>query len=169
MIKADHIHTCIVPNDILLGEIRKLVAEGHPVKFRVRGYSMLPFIVGDRDSVRLVKTNVYQPKDIVLAEIQPGHYVLHRIVSIAGNQPEDSVILMGDANMKEQEHCYINNLAGRVDRIFRNCNEIDPYSSTERIAVYCWQLLMPLRRWLIGVYRCAYLRYQNKICRNKKI
>jgi len=167
MIKTDHIQTCIVPNDILLGEIRKLVAEGHPVKFRVRGQSMLPFIVGDRDSVRLVKTTLYRPKDIALAEIRPGHFMLHRIVSVAGNQPKDSVTLMGDANLKEQEHCRIDNLAGRVDRIFRNGKEIDPHGRTERIAVYCWLLLMPLRRWLLGVYRRTYLRHHNKTCSNK--
>ncbi len=169
MIKTDHIQTCTVPNDIMLGEIRKLVAEGHPVKFRVRGQSMLPFIVGDRDSVRLVKTNVYCPQDIALAEIQPGHYVLHRIVSVTGQQPKDSVILMGDANLKEQEHCSVGDLAGIVDRIFRHCNEIDPHSRTEQMAVYCWQLLTPLRRWLLAVYRRTYLRHQNNNCTNTKI
>ena len=45
----------IVPNDVMLGEVRKMIAEDHSVTIKVKGRSMLPFIVGERDSVRLVK------------------------------------------------------------------------------------------------------------------
>ena len=43
----------IVPNAILLAEVSALVQEGKQVELLTKGCSMLPFIVGDRDSVRL--------------------------------------------------------------------------------------------------------------------
>ena len=61
---------------------------------------MLPFIVGDRDSVRLRKEPV-AVGDAVLAEIAPGRYVLHRIISLV----KDRVVLMGDGNLSGVETC----------------------------------------------------------------
>jgi hypothetical protein len=143
----------IVPNAIMLAEVGKLIAEGHPVTIKVKGSSMLPFIVGDRDSVRIIGSRPFFIKDIVLAEISPGHYVLHRIEHLTGNEPDDEVTLMGDGNLIGREHCKVSNLVGRVDRIFRNGKEIDPYSRSERMAVSIWLRLLFVRRWLLGIYR----------------
>ena len=37
----------------LMGEVERVIAEGKSVRLPVRGRSMLPFIVGGRDSVEL--------------------------------------------------------------------------------------------------------------------
>ncbi|MGN0188727.1 MAG: hypothetical protein ACI395_04355 [Candidatus Cryptobacteroides sp.] len=42
-----------VPNDELIPQIGLLLGEGMEVTMSVKGYSMLPFIVGGRDSVVL--------------------------------------------------------------------------------------------------------------------
>lgn len=39
-----------VPNSVLLPEVERLLREGRRVTLRTRGHSMLPFIVGCRDS-----------------------------------------------------------------------------------------------------------------------
>lgn len=59
-----------VPNSVLLPEVERLLREGRRVTLRTRGHSMLPFIVGGRDSVVLrPPTLPLQPGRIVLALI----------------------------------------------------------------------------------------------------
>lgn len=151
--QKDRMEVHVVPNDVLLSEVRQLLSEGHPVTIKVKGSSMLPFIVGNRDKVRLVVSRVYLPKDIVLAEIAPGRYVLHRIKEITGSGTSLGVTLMGDGNLVGCEHCSLSDIAGKVDCIFRNRKEVDPTSRRERIAVDIWLRLTPIRRWLLAIYR----------------
>lgn len=151
-------HVRILPNEILLGEVKKLVEEGHPVTLRVKGNSMLPFIVGERDSVRLIKANTYHIGDIALAEIHKGHYVLHRIISISGEGPDANIELMGDGNIKGTEQCKRKNLAAVADGILRNGKMVDPYSFSEKNAALWWRRLLPVRRWILAVLRRTTLR-----------
>ena len=71
-----------LPNEIFIPEIARLVAEGKQVVFTPTGVSMRPFIEGGVDNVTLVQPDALQVGDIVLAEIQPQHYVLHRIYAL---------------------------------------------------------------------------------------
>ena len=57
----------VVPNSILLGEVRSLLAEGKDVVIPTKGNSMLPFIRGGRDSVNLRRLDTLEVGDIVLA------------------------------------------------------------------------------------------------------
>jgi len=139
----------IVPNDVMLGEVRKMIAEGHSVTIKVKGVSMLPFIVGERDSVRLVKPTALKERDIVLAEIDEGHYVLHRIKRIEPNR----ITLMGDGNLKGMEYCRPKDVAGKVDLIFRNGKNVNPNASDEQRNVGIWLTLTPIRRILLAIYR----------------
>ena len=143
----------IVPNDVMLGEVRKMIAEGHSVTIKVKGVSMLPFIVGDRDSVRLVKPSRLKERDIVLAEIDEGHYVLHRIKRIEPTR----ITLMGDGNLRGLEFCRPKDIAGKVEVIFRNGKSIDPWTSSEQQKVGIWLALTPIRRILLAIYRRVFL------------
>lgn len=104
----------LVPNAILLSEVSSLLAEGKEVELKTKGYSMLPFIVGDRDSVRLRQETVSEG-DVVLAEIAPRHYVLHRIVSMN----EGAVTLKGDGNLVGTEHCRPEDIKGKAVAVIR--------------------------------------------------
>ena len=73
------------PNDKFLPEVVRLLDEGHTVTLRLRGYSMRPFLENNRDKALLTKAGDIKKGDPVLAEISPGHYVLHRIVDISGS------------------------------------------------------------------------------------
>lgn len=139
----------IIPNDVLLGEVRRLIAEGHAVVLRVKGASMWPFVVGGRDSVRLVRPDGLRERDIVLAEIAAGHYVLHRIRRIEAGD----VTLMGDGNLRGVEHCRAEDVVGRVEAIVRRGREVNPYSTAERRRVALWLWLTPIRRWLLAAGR----------------
>ena len=90
----------VVANDIIVPEIARLVAEGTKVAFTPKGVSMLPFILGGRDSVVLMKAEDPRIGDIALARIGTS-YVLHRIIGIEA----DVVTLMGDGNVAGTEKC----------------------------------------------------------------
>ena len=139
----------IVPNDVMLGEVRKMIAEDHSVTIKAKGRNMLPFIVGERDSVRLVKPSDLKVRDIVLAEIDEGHYVLHRIVRIEPTR----ITLMGDGNVKGIEYCRPKDVAGKVEVIFRNNKSINPWASSEQRKVGIWLALKPIRRILLAIYK----------------
>ena len=152
----------IVSNEVMLEEVRRMIAEGHSVTIKVKGRSMLPFIVGDRDSVQLVKPGLLKERDIVMAEIQKGHYVLHRISFMAG----ESIVLMGDGNLRGKECCQLKDVIGKVNRIIRNGKEIDLYKKEEQIKVNIWLHLLPIRSWLLFFYRHCYLRWKDNFAQN---
>ena len=74
----------------------KLVDEGLAVTLPVKGRSMLPFILGGRDSVVLTRPVDIREGDVVLARIDGRRFVLHRVIEIAGNPDAGS----GDADRK---------------------------------------------------------------------
>jgi hypothetical protein len=148
----------VVPNEILLDEVKDLINEGHPVIIKVRGNSMLPFIIGDKDSVRLIYKASYKVGDIVLAEVSKGHYVLHRIFSMFGNR----VTLMGDGNINIYEHCKISDIVAGVDVIYHNGVEKSPYKKFTETQVQVWKKMHPIRRWLLAVYRRTLYKFQKK-------
>ena len=96
-------------NAEFLPKVVELLNEGHTVTLRLRGVSMRPFLEDNRDKALLTKPVSPKIGDPVLAEIWKGHFVLHRIVNIEG----DNVTLLGDGNLS-CEHCKLENIVGAV-------------------------------------------------------
>lgn len=134
----------VLPNEILLGEVSDMLAEGMEVIIMTKGNSMLPFIIGDRDSVKLKKMDGIGIGDIVLAEITKGHYVLHRVFEMDG----DRVTLMGDGNLKGTEKCLTSDIKGTVTDIITPSGRHKKVTSGKY-----WRKLMPFRRIILGIYR----------------
>ena len=105
----------ILPNAILLGEVTRLLEEGRQVVIMTKGASMSPFIRGDRDSVELSRMDTVEVGDIVLCQLTPGHYVLHRVHALDG----DAVQLKGDGNLDSTESCTLKDVCGTVTAILR--------------------------------------------------
>ncbi|MBQ8837844.1 MAG: S24/S26 family peptidase [Bacteroidales bacterium] len=143
----------VLPNDVLLPQVGELLAEGKVVTMAVKGVSMLPFIVGGRDSVTLVRPDVLKTGDIALAQIRKGYFVLHRIISIEG----DIVTLMGDGNVRGCEKCRKKDVMGIAVRILKNGKETDCRSRMHLLNARLWRLLLPVRRYLLAVYRRVFL------------
>ncbi len=151
--------TLTLPNDILLGEAVRLIRSGHEIVLKTKGCSMLPFIIGDWDSVVLQDIRDSQdnwlPKkgDVVLAEIQPGQYVLHRYVRSYDRQGIEMAHLMGDGNLNGGEDCPIGRIQARAVAIVR------PDGKRRRVPkAKCWAALKPARRWLLAIYRRSLLK-----------
>ncbi len=134
----------VISNDILFAAVKDLVDEGRSVTIRPKGDSMLPFIRSDRDDVTLERvTSPLSVGDIVLFRYN-GKYVLHRIYSIR----KDGMTLMGDGNLKGQEHCSESDVIGIVTTITKeNGRKVKPGKAR------LWMALKPLRRWLLAIYR----------------
>lgn len=140
--------TVIMANHTLVAEISRLVNEGSQVTFVPKGYSMNPFIRGGRDSVVLTKDENILPLDIVLANVG-NTFVIHRIIAIDG----DNITLMGDGNISGNEHCLRRDILAKVVKIIKDDKQIDCTGKSHRRKAMIWQKLLPVRRYLLGIYR----------------
>ncbi len=131
-----------MPNEVLLGAVEQMLDEGREVVITPKGNSMLPFIRGDRDSVRLQKKDSLEIGDIVLVNLG-NRYILHRIIAIDG----DNVTLMGDGNVKGTEACRRESVCGTVTGIQRDGKMRNPGKGR------LWGRLLPVRRYLLAIRR----------------
>ena len=137
----------VVPNKILLAEVESLLREGHTVTLMTKGNSMLPFIRGDIDSVRLERFGEPAIGSAVLARIAPGQYVLHRLIAVDGQ----NATLHGDGNLRGDEHCRLSDICGVATGIVRpNGKVCGPFND----AAARWRKLpYTVRRYILGIYR----------------
>lgn len=135
-----------IANEILLEEAATLMAEGREVTFTPLGYSMLPFIRGGKDSVKLKKNPAVEVGDIILVRL-PGHYVLHRCIKVDGNK----LTLMGDGNIAGTESCTLADVLGTVTEIQKGKKTVVPGKGK------FWRSIKPLRRYILAIYRRLFL------------
>lgn len=140
-----------LPNDVMLGSVRDLIKEGHPVVIMTKGVSMLPFIEGKKDSVLLVAPEGLKPGDIALAEVVPGRYVLHRVRGVSA----DRVVLQGDGNYRGQEVCPPGQVCAKVKEIQHpDGSSTDPASGRQQRRWRRWVAVPPIvRRYWLALYR----------------
>ena len=153
----------------IIEEAIRLVGEGVSVTLPVNGNSMLPFIIGGKESVilqkpfdRLRDRTVGEPQsavgepveprvgDGVLAWVKGGYYVVHRIIATDG----DAVTLMGDGNLAITEQCARSDIKALVTHVVDadgRRREID--CLWRRWAARLWWHLRSIRRYLLALYR----------------
>ena len=135
-------------NEIIEEAIR-LVREGVNVTLPVNGNSMLPFIIGGKESVILHRPGLIDVGDVVLAWVDGNRYVVHRIIKL----DYDRVTLMGDGNLTT-EHCALSDIKARVTHVVSADNKKrDLYSRWRVRAAKLWYWLRPIRRYLLAIYR----------------
>lgn len=143
----------LLSNELFFIEVSRLLSQGRFVTLRSKGNSMLPFIVDGRDSVVLHAIKDVDVGDIVLAHLPGKGYVLHRIYKKAGER----LTLMGDGNLRATEHCQKADVVGKVIKICRNGRYVACDAFSERFKAACWKRLLPLRRYLLFVYRLCFI------------
>ena len=145
-----------IPNHILIPEIKRLIDEGHTTTFRVRGYSMRIFLEDRRDKVLLGPCSEVKVGDVVLAEIKPQVYVLHRIVKKDGND----LTLQGDGNAYGKEYCKVENIIGIAIGFYRKGRTTPDLVTGRkwRVYSYIWMHLVPIRIWLLRIWNHLPLR-----------
>ncbi|MFR9649187.1 MAG: hypothetical protein SNJ33_01285 [Rikenellaceae bacterium] len=141
----------VVDNSELLDDVAAMVASGERVVLLTKGQSMLPFIVGGRDSVELTKVDSeICIGDILLAKISnPTCYVIHRVINIEN----EKITLMGDGNLVGTEECHTSDVAARITAIIKPYKSINPNSKSQRKYAKIWKILQPVRRYLLAIFR----------------
>ena len=136
-------------NEIIEEAIR-LVNKGVSVTLPVNGNSMLPFIIGGKESVILQKPEQLKFGDVVLAWADGYRYVVHRIIHIDG----DNVTLMGDGNLIGTEHCTLNDIKAIATHVVDAKERTHYiYNRWRKLAAKMWFWLRPIRRYLLAIYR----------------
>ena len=137
-------------DNVIIEETIRLVREGVSVTLPVNGNSMLPFIIGGKESVILQGPGVVDVGDMVLAWVDGCRYVVHRIIRIDG----DRVTLMGDGNVAGTEHCRIGDIKARVTHVVdEKEHKHYIYKGWRKQAAKVWYWLRPVRRYLLAIYK----------------
>lgn len=139
-----------ISDEIIIQEAIRLVNEGVSVTFPVKGSSMLPFIIGGRESIILQKPQEVKVGQVVLAWVDDTRYVVHRIIRLEGGH----VILMGDGNIRGTEHCSLNDIKALATHVVdANGTAHELYNRWRTRAARAWFYLLPIRRYILGIYR----------------
>ena len=130
----------------IIDEAVALMNEGYSVTLPVSGHSMLPFIIGGRESVILAPPAGLRRGIVALAWVENRRYVLHRIERIEGER----VTLMGDGNLAGREYCSIADVKAIATHVVdchrqRRCL----YTRWREVASEIWWKLLPIRRYLL--------------------
>lgn len=137
-------------DDTIIEEAIRLVEDGVCVTLPVKGNSMLPFIIGGKESVILQKPVLSKKGDVVLAWTDGCRYVVHRIIAIEG----EAVTLMGDGNLSGTEHCTLKDVKAKVTHVVgADERPHDLYCRWRCVAARLWWHLRPVRKYLLAIYR----------------
>ena len=137
-------------DSVIIEEASRLVCEGLCVTLPVNGQSMLPFIIGGKESVILQKPENLKVGHVVLAWVDGNHYVVHRITQIDGT----AVTLMGDGNLVGVEHCQMSDVRALATHVVdAKGGKHYLYSKWRMRGVNVWNKLHPIRRYILGIYR----------------
>ena len=145
-----------IPNDKLIPYIAADVRSGHTVTFTVRGYSMRPFIEHERDKVVLAPIDSpLRRGDVILAEIAPKRYAMHRIIKLSA----ESITMQGDGNPWQTETFPPSAIIGRAKAFYRKGSDkpVSVESLTWRIYSRLWMAFKPVRRYLLALHRRLWL------------
>ena len=145
----------VLPTNEILRDLIQLVNEGQRVTLPVKGNSMLPFIIGGKESVELVKPNTVAVGDVVLAWINSCRFMVHRIIKIDGDQ----VQLMGDGNLTGDEYCYLSDVKAYAEYVIAPDGKRRYLYTPSRLRLSrLWRRLLPVRRWILAIYRRSLLK-----------
>ena len=134
----------------IIEEAILLVDEGVSVTLPVNGNSMLPFIIGGKESVILHGPGLIDVGDVVLAWVDGCRYVVHRIVRIDGER----VTLMGDGNIIGTEQCTLSDVKAIATHVVSADEKIRDLNNPWRmLATRLWFQLRPVRRYILAIYK----------------
>ena len=140
----------MITDKLIIEEASRLANEGVCVTLPVNGQSMLPFIIGGKESVILQKPEALEVGHVVLAWVDGTHYVVHRITQIDG----EAVTLMGDGNLVGTEHCRLSDIKAIATHVVGSDEQPhDLYTSRRMLGVRLWWWLLPIRRYLLAIYK----------------
>ena len=141
----------IVETTEYLSVLRELVEEGREVRLKIAGESMVPFLREHRDEVFFRKPIEELKKgDIVFYQRECGQFVMHRIQKV---KPEGYFII-GDNQTVVEGPVAKEQVFGLVTRVIRDGKIMEPGDFWWDFFAHVWIRIIPLRRFVMRVYRC---------------
>ena len=147
-------------NAEFLPEVFALVNEGHDVTIPLRGFSMRAFLEDGRDLAILCKIDrPLKVGDIVLAELSPGRYALHRIFRL----DDKRVQMLGDGNLTPDPVIRHEDVKVFVKAFLRKGSKTPDYVDGKKFQRYSkfWMQVRPIRRWLLAIWRRLPMKVRN--------
>ena len=133
-----------VSDEQIIGDAIRLVSEGMAVTMLVKGRSMLPFILGGRESAVLTQPGEIKTGDVVLARIDGRRYVLHRVIALQ----DDGYLFCGDSQTFT-EAVREDQVLGVMSGLTRKGRKVDLDGGAYRVYVALWCGLFPARKVLL--------------------
>lgn len=124
-------------NQSFFDEILHQLASGHRVTIKAKGWSMIPLVWDEVDSITLapLSSESLQVGRIVLARLGDNRYVVHRISHIKG----DRFTLRGDGNPYQYEYCHRDEICAEMVLVRRYCQHpIAPSSWGWKASEHLW-------------------------------
>lgn len=116
--------------------IRLVLESGGEFRIYPRGYSMLPLLVQERDSVVLVKPEGSLKKnDIAFYLRDNGQYVLHRVISCS----DGKYVMCGDNQLQPETGIEDRHIIGVVKSFTRKGKAVKLTSFSYRLYLLIWQ------------------------------
>ena len=154
----------MLDNSIFLPQVVSLIEEGHRATIVARGNSMRPFIEDVRDKLVFGQVDSLSVGDVILAEVTKGHFVCHRIERLEG----DVVTMRGDGNVVGTETFPRSQVRAKLVQVVRKGKTYTlATSSTWKVYSAIWPKLLPIRRYLLALYRLLWL-HQLPECWKRK-
>ena len=154
-------------NEILIPQIAGQISQGYNVTLPLRGYSMRPFLEDGRDKALL--TAVKDPLkvgDVILAEISPKRWALHRITEIKG----ENITMYGDGNFSP-EHITRQDVIAIATEFYRKGRKKPTHVDSKSYTIYwhAWIKLRPIRRYLLLIWKLWHYPCQTMVRIKQKI
>lgn len=140
----------------LFTKLLEQIGEGRKVTIRATGWSMLPLIWDDRDTITLgpLSPDSIRVGRIVLAQLGTGRYVVHRISKIRGSR----VVLRGDGNPYQEEYVHHDKVLAELVGIRREGKDLGRKDLLWRLCTTFWPSHGFVRRVLLFAYRRMVVR-----------
>ncbi len=140
----------------LFSRLLEQINQGRKVTIRATGWSMLPLIWDDRDTITLgpLSENSIKVGNIVLAQLGNGRYVVHRITKIKNSR----IVLRGDGNPYQEEYVHQEKILAELVSINRAGKIIDRNSLSWKLCTLLWPNHGFTRRVILFIYRRLVVR-----------
>ncbi len=141
-----------INNSLFFEEIGNRLSAGKQVRIYAKGNSMLPLIRNNgKDEIVIapLSEDSIRPGNLVLARVNDGRYILHRIEQVEGNR----ITLRGDGNVYGREQCTADRVMGEAIRIIRGRRIINKGDALWQYARHWWPAHPLLRRIILGIRR----------------
>lgn len=145
--------TVMMENAVFLPQVTALADEGYNVIIPLKGFSMRPFLEDGRDRAMLAKVSEpLKVGDVVLGEITPGRYALHRLIHVN----KTHVQMLGDGNLTPDPVMPIENVRAIARGFYRKGGNRLECVDGRKFLLYSsiWMSFSTSqRKWLLRLWR----------------